>query len=361
MADRSTIEWTDSTFNPWIGCTKVSPACDHCYAEVSTPSRTRSIKWGTGKPRQRTSAENWKRPLQWNVQWLYTCRCGYRGTMHEMTTNSVHACGLKFNRVRRRVFCASLADWLDNEVPAEWLADLLHLIHLTPNLDWLLLTKRIGNWEARLTVAHQHVVKTMGGGTAEYAAHPLWELGMWIQDWIAGKAPANIWIGASVCKQTEADRDIPKLLRVPAAVRFLSIEPMLGPIDLTDITRKFDGGSDHFSALYDPDDDCADTTPYVNWVIAGGESGTNARPMHPDWPRALRDQCDAAGAPFLFKQWGEWAPDDHYTHMPKRDADIHEWFDGDLVVERSWRYGKKAAGRVLDGVTHDGYPEPNHG
>ena len=181
MAENSKIEWCDSTFNPWIGCTNVGPGCDHCYAEALMDKRWRRVQWGIGKPRERTSAANWKQPLLWEKE-------------HD-------AFALMHGR-RRRVFCASLADVFDNQAPAAWRAELFALIGLTPHLDWLLLTKRIGN------------VKQM----LEQPGMP--KDGM----------PSNVWLGATVVNQEEADRDIPKLLAVPARVRFLSIEPMLGPI-----------------------------------------------------------------------------------------------------------------------------------
>ena len=329
MSDKTNIEWADSTFNPWIGCTKISPACDHCYAAVSTPSRTLGVEWGAGKLRHRTSAANWKLPLRWNAQPFYACACGYRGTMHDMTTNAVHGCGLQFRRVRQRVFCASLADVFDNEADPKWRADLFALIEKTPNLDWLLLTKRIGN------------VATMApaswlGGPVQHGPDPTNMHGGW---------PANVWLGATICNQAEADRDVPKLLRVPAAVRFLSVEPMLGPVDLAPWV-----GAGHAGPG-------GSWCPGLRWVIAGGESGSHARPSHPEWFRSLRDQCAAAGVPFLFKQWGEWAPGDSFpSHIP---GSTYCDFDGTLKTDddRVWRVGKKAAGRRLDGVQHDGYPE----
>lgn len=364
MADNSKIEWTDATFNPWIGCTKVSPACDHCYAEVSTPSRTRSVEWGAGKPRQRTSPGNWNLPLRWNRQPFAQCSdCGWRGEWPKTDAGNRGACPAcdegALVGARRRVFCASLADWLDNEVPVEWLADLLDLIRRTPNLDWLLLTKRIGNWEARLTAAHQHVVKTMGGGTAEYRDRPLWALGMWIQDWLASKAPANVWIGATICNQAEAERDIPKLLRVPAAVRFLSIEPMLGPIDFYKASAAWSNTNHPWRG-----------TPIlhgIDWIICGGESGAKAketRMLHPEWARVLRDQCARGGVAFLFKQWGNWYPIDAWQPWDRSPQDAIR-VDGSKIDPEEWHddgqrfkfIDKKLAGRQLDGIEHNGYPK----
>lgn len=316
MAEATGIEWCDSTFNPWIGCTKVSPACDHCYAERQDEFR----KWtpeGWGGPRKRTSAANWRHPLQWweREHELFYARHGRR----------------------RRVFCASLADVFDNQVPTDWRRDLFALIEQTPNLDWLLLTKRIGNAEAMLNEC---------------------AFGRWNE----GPLP-NIWLGATVCNQEEADRDTPKLLAVPAHVRFLSIEPMLGPIDLTQINKDRVWTIDALRGDYcrEWDDDmgfhdieCIENVRRLDWVIAGGESGPQARPSHPDWFRSLRDQCALAGVPFLFKQWGEWGPphggfarDSHRWPIEPGEKPGGVW---------SYRLGKKATGRLLDGKTHDGFP-----
>ena len=292
----SSIEWTDHTFSPWLGCTKVSPACDHCYAEALMDTRMHRVTWGAGQPRKRTSAANWREPQKWNRE------CERTGT-------------------RARVFCASLADVFDNEVPAEWRRDLFNLILSTPHLTWLLLTKRIGNWKARMNCA-------LGSSRLP-------------ERWLNGHPPPNVWLGATICNQAEADRDVPKLLAAPAAKRFLSIEPMLGPVDLMPM---FEHRADAYN----------DTG--VDWIICGGESGPHARPMHPDWPRSLRDQCAAAGVPFLFKQWGEWRPPCHGAancFFPPGDPLVRT---DDSVHKTMLRVGKHSAGRLLDGVEHNGVP-----
>ena len=145
MSAATRIEWADSTFNPWIGCTKISPGCDHCYAERQMDQRLGRVRWGAGQPRQRTSAAYWRQPELWNAEadrFRECGACGWRGQIE------IGASPVPF--ARRRVFCASLADVFDNEVPLKWLMDLLDLIRRTPNLDWLLLTKRIGNVTTRL-------------------------------------------------------------------------------------------------------------------------------------------------------------------------------------------------------------------
>ena len=303
MAENTKIEWAHPTFNPWIGCTKVGPGCDNCYAEADFDKRKHVVKWGAGQPRKRTAPSTWALPVRWNAE---AERLG----------------------VRYRVFCASLADVFDNDVEREWRDDLATLILNTPHLDWLLVTKRIGN-----------------------AGRMLGEMFM-------DGTPDNVWLGATITSQTEADRDIPKLLEVPARVRFLSMEPLLGPVDLTDICHnRGEPTEDHLSALFDPDDDVnEDGTPfsYVDWVIVGGESGPNARPMHPQWATSLRRQCANAGVPFLFKQWGEWVPMMGYVEGVTVTGPKFTHPDGTIMG----RAGKKAAGRQINGLTYDEYPSP---
>ena len=291
MAENTKIEWADHTFNPWTGCTKVSPACDHCYAE-GWAKRSGHVKWGSGQPRRRTSDANWRMPIKWNRE---AERTG----------------------VRPRVFCASLADVFDNEVDPAWRADLFKLIADTQNLNWLLLTKRVGNV---MKMANEVAdMPRLGSHTGHLIAH----------QWRNGSPPKNVWLGATVVNQEEADRDIPKLLDVPAAKRFLSMEPLLGPVDL----RALQYGEGEIDALK-PDQWEAviaawrDTTPEwvedfedwfgvtlddglsgpmhaaLDWVIIGGESGPGARPMSPDWARSIRDQCAAAGVALFVKQMG---------------------------------------------------------
>ena len=226
MAERTGIAWTDSTFNPWIGCTKVGPGCDNCYAEALMDKRWHRVQWGSGKPRERTSAQNWKQPLLWERE-------------HE-------AFALMHGR-RRRVFCASLADVFDNEAPPPWRGELWALVRATPHLDWLILTKRIGNVRSMVPV---------------------------------DGLPPNVWLGATMVNQDEYDRDLHKLLAVDASVRFLSVEPMVGAIT---------GGA---------------ALAGLDWVIVGGESGVGARPIRREWIDGLRRECDAAGVAFFFKQWG---------------------------------------------------------
>lgn len=227
MAERSAISWTKSTFNPWIGCTKVGPGCDHCYASVSTPTRAMGIKWGAGEARKRTSISNWNQPLKWNKQAPESEFAGRKGFWP--------------------VFCASLADVFDNEVPAEWRDDLWALIKATPNLTWLLVTKRIGN-----------VAKMLPDG------------GM----------PRNVWLLITVVNQDEADRDIPKLAHIQATVRGISYEPALESVEWPE---------------------------GLDWIIIGGESdqgGMKARPFDTQWAHETIYQCRNTGAAPFVKQLG---------------------------------------------------------
>jgi protein gp37 len=300
MSQNTKIEWATHTFNPWIGCTKVSPGCANCYAEAHD-RRFGGGHWGKGVPRKRTSEANWRKPLKWD---------------RDAQEN------------RPRVFCASLADWLDDEVPIEWLADLLGLIHSTPNLDWLLLTKRPENWLHRMALAQSITVD----------GNPFPTVRKLTDKWFAGRPPANVWIGTTVEDQTRADERIPALLKIPAKVRFLSCEPLLGPVDFAK------GG-------------CAAWMGLIEWVICGGESGPNARPMHPDWARTLRDQCAAACVPFFFKQWGEWIPFGMGASYMQSFKEAKLLPNGPGAT--GWpvyRVGKKLAGRQLDGREHSEFP-----
>ncbi len=217
MGANSAIEWTTHTFNPWIGCQHVSPGCDNCYAEAKMDHRFGKVEWGPHGERKRTGKDNWRLPLRWAKQ---------------------------ADGTRPRVFCASLSDWLDNKVPKQWRLDLAALIAATPELDWLLLTKRIELFD-RLAPWSRHAV------------------------------PSNVWIGVTCENQDYFDRRYP-LLHDIKAVRFISYEPALGPLVLGKAR---------------PD-----------WIICGGESGAGARLMQPAWARSLRDECHAAGVAFFMKQ-----------------------------------------------------------
>ena len=307
MGENSNIEWTDHTWNPVRGCAEVSPGCDHCYARELAKRNPKTLGvWGSvaeGGVRVIAAEGQWHNPVTWNAcagTFMECSLCGWRGDARRSSgcCPECNAVGQEMDVVRQRVFCASLADWLDPDWPIEVLARLLKLIHETPNLDWLLLTKRPENWRARLNEA--------------YVLDKSFDL---TACWLAGCAPANVWVGTTAEDQPRADERMPHLLRIPSRVRFLSCEPMLGSIN-------FEEALDPMMAV------TADFRFHgldgIHWVICGGESGPKARPMHPDWARSLRDQCTASGVPFFFKQWGGT--------------------------------NKKAAGRELDGRTWDEVP-----
>lgn len=310
----SHISWTNHTFNPWIGCTKVSPGCTHCYAETRDERFHRGIHWGKGATRVRTSTHNWNDPVRWNKE--------------------AAASG-----IRPRVFCASLGDWLDDEIDIGWLADLLRLIRATPNLDWLLLTKRPQLWQNRLVRAKLHIQEAGGHDT-----HPD---ALWILDWLTGHPPANVWVGTTVEDQERGNERVPALLSIPAVIRFLSCEPLLGPVDL----HKTDSGMG--SDVYWHD--------HIHWVIVGGESGVNARPMDLEWACALRDQCIQAKVAFHFKQWGEWCPRSQIGLDHPKDFD--QIVDGKLnqhdsqLMAFNTKIGKVIAGRRLFDRVWDEIPK----
>ena len=249
MGDSTKIEWCDATFNPWIGCTKVGPGCDNCYAENLMDTRFNRVQWGPGQPRQRTTDANWRKPFAWDRQAAAEGR-------------------------RYRVFCAS--------VPVRWRCDLFDVIRQTPNLDWLLLTKRIGNASSMIAEACRHA------NVYQYGK----ELWRWLHDW-RYFAPSNVWLGATIVNQAEADRDIRTLLVTRARVRFLSCEPLLGHVDLSN------GLNFDFQERR------------IDWVIVGGESGAHARPMSQAWAESLRRQCAERYIAFFMKQgsqanWPHW-------------------------------------------------------
>lgn len=317
MADTTKIEWTDYTVNFWEGCQKFGPGCDNCYAEARDMRFTGGSHWGAEAPRR----------------WV-------KGGIAKLRKINRNAEAFKSkNGHWPNVFCSSFSDVFDNAVDPTWHTTAFYELEAAYDTRPQLLTKRIGNVEKMVPVS--------------------WTQGCW---------PQHIGLMITIVNQAEADRDIPKLLALKAKLGIpwvgLSMEPLLGPVDLTDYcnghyfsnwlagTRWHEGpGLNKFEH----------GQPKLDWIIVGGESGRRARPMHPDWVRSLRDQCQAAGTAFFFKQWGEWGPDVFVTN---NDPDI--WLSPDgttidggaLEVSASdcqkpvclvVRHGKKAAGRLLDG------------
>lgn len=263
MGKSSSIEWTDHTFNPWWGCVKVSPGCVHCYAETWAKRYGNNI-WGNKMPRKIFGESHWREPLKWNEQ------------------------ALRENR-RMRVFCASMADvFEDNSTIEPERQKLWKLIESTPNLDWLLLTKRPENMQL---------------------------FAPWKTQW-----PFNVWAMTSVENQAMVNQRLPYITQVPAHVIGLSIEPLIGPVNLSPWLDK------------------------VKWVIVGGESGPGARPMHPSWVIKVHEDCAKAGVAFFFKQWGQFLPS------------INEVDESIPCSTFMINVGKKKAGRQLNGTTWNQFP-----
>lgn len=271
MAKNTKLEWVHHTFNPWWGCEKVSQACKHCYAETWA-KRVGSKVWGAASERRFFSDQHWRQPLIWNRE---AERSGQR----------------------YRVFCASMADVFEDrrdlDQPRRRLAE---LIAATPCLDWLLLTKRYDKITQLMPWKH----------------------------W-----PDNVWLGLTVENQAWAEIRLPVLANIPAKIRFLSCEPLLGPLDLS-----------------------AWLGQSIDWIVTGGESGANARPSHPQWFRSLRDQCETHGVAFHFRQWGHWSPET--PAPPTRQKQFH--FAGSDPRQIMWAVGVHRSGRLLDGRTWDQLP-----
>jgi len=306
MGEQTAIEWTDHTFNPWWGCQKISPACANCYAEgVGARFGGGERLWGRDHGIRTFGDEHWNDPIRWN--------------------RKAEKAG-----VSAKVFCGSMCDVF--EARADLVAHrnrLWRLIGATPHLTWLLLTKRPELAQVKVPAR-------------------------WLPSW-NGEWPSNVWIGTTVEDQQRADERIPHLLRIPAPVRFLSCEPLLGPVDLgywleildncscgwrgeeqdhdecpecggTLITTtgqeqsdRFHSGERYATAQGERD---VDGWEPISWVIAGGESGPRSRPSHPEWFRSLRDQCTAAGVPFFLKQMNIGGT---LTKMPALDG--RQWME----------------------------------
>ena len=346
MSDKTGIEWTDATWNPVTGCSKVSQGCKHCYAE-----------------------RDWAR-LSANSATKYAGR--------DFTDVATHADSLPLPcrwTKPGRIFVNSMSDLFHEAVPFEFIAAVFGVMAGASWHSFQVLTKRpqrmldffawLDAHPERAEFDSVSLHEKYPGADwrpflcADLASRVLPEQGDGLRVAIDGAWPLpNVWLGVSVEDQAAADERVPLLLKAPAAVRFLSVEPMLGPISFEGMFANPTRVNDGTNAL-----------EALDWIIVGGESGPRARPMHPHWARDLRDQCAAAGVPFLFKQWGEWAPHQptpgfdeggalrngtvRYIEGDGRQPDGH-FRRGDAAVRR---IGKKAAGRLLDGVEHNGYPE----
>ena len=374
MADGTKIEWADATVNAINGCTVTSPGCTNCYAMRLAGTRMKSHPTREGLTSESKAGPVWNgevrlhgpallQPLAWKKP--------------------------------RRIFWNAHGDTFHYAVPDEWIDRVFAVAALTPQHTHMILTKRSKRMREYFAGLHRD-------GLIWMAMCAIAEIYTELQGVRCPALPLdNVWLGVSVEDQTRADERIPDLLTTPAAVRFLSCEPLLGPLDLHNVKapRFEDEPQDsleidwRFDALEVGDHywfDCGDgfndggDGPYrearVDWVIAGGESGPGARPMHPDWVRSLRDQCatatlhgDEAPVPFHFKHWGEWHPSNMHEDcilkgiMAFRSDYSQEWRPSDALgwsFNKDWqgmcRIGKKQAGRLLDGVEHNGMPQVPH-
>lgn len=299
------IEWTQQTWNPIVGCSVVSPGCTNCYAMKAA--------WKLGK--------NGRTP---QYHGLTDCSKGgavWNGKV-AMASDKALTAPLR-RRTPTTYFVNSMGDLFAEGVSDDWIDRVFAIMALCPRHTFQVLTKRPERAKAYLTcsdnwrsaAAYAYCWAATGRYATPDAVSLLWPL-------------PNVWLGVSAEDQTRADERIPHLLATPAAMRFVSAEPLLGPIDLT-----------RWSGLED------DSNFGLDWVIVGGESGAKARPMHHDWARGIRDQCTAAGVPFFFKQWGEWVDLAARDTTSPAPSELHIWPDETV----SARVGKKAAGRALDG------------
>jgi protein gp37 len=337
MADNTKIEWTDATWNPITGCQIVSDGCKNCYAMQLAGTRLAHTPSRTGLTRKNAAGKHiWTGETRFN-----------RETLDQP---------LRWKRPRRIFVCAH-GDLFAESVPTDWIDQVFAIMALAPQHTFQVLTKRpermreyLAPYDARRANGLGQAVIDLGyDGPLEALSWPL----------------PNVWLGVSVEDQATADARIPHLLATPAAIRWISAEPLLGPVDVRQMiystnTRacSLDALSGHFSPM--PIEHLAHRSAYarvpdpiaaLDWVVVGGESGPGARPMHPDWARSLRDQCAAAGVPYFFKQWGEWVP-----------AFVRDLTHLDRITPKSFganmeRAGKARAGRTLDGITHDAWPE----
>lgn len=352
MADGTLIEWTDATWNPVTGCSVVSPGCTNCYAMRLAGTRLKHHPSRTGLTADSKSGPVWNGQVRLNRQELHK--------------------PAEWKRPRRIFVCAH-GDLFAEQVPDDWILDVLTVIASNPHHHFQVLTKRAERM--RDFMIRKDLLEDIYANWSGFSGSPR-EVWSWPLH--------NLWLGVSVEDQRRVRERIPELLDTPAAVRWISAEPLLGPLDLTNVT----GGTSDSAVLardtltgnfWRPGKGIVsrDTDGRrLDWVVAGGESGRGARPMHPDWARSLRDQCATAGVPFFFKQWGEWCPAtaDYGVsgHCMPETGDKFTWIGWDgktknpsahgLVdpVMAIARMGKKQSGRLLDRVEHTCYPEVRH-
>lgn len=358
MADGTHIEWTEATWNPITGCSVVSPGCTNCYAMKLAGTRLAHHPSRAGLTQDSKAGPVWTGEVRFNEEWLDQ--------------------PLRWTKPRMIFVCAH-GDLFHESVPDAWIDRIFAVMALCPQHTFQVLTKRsarMREYFSRSNLPHGRI-ENVWLATSEFATTPALKQ-MICNDLTWGKMHdrwplPNVWLGVSVEDQQRADERIPDLLATPAAVRWISAEPLLGPVDLVSPFYAHSTGYQMQGYLRDEaeHDDFRYWAEKLDWVVVGGESGPGARPMHPDWARSLRDQCVAAGVPFFFKQWGQWAPIgwEHASSkhlvtadgfvVPKALADMKRNRYGHGLIEVA-KVGKKRAGRLLDGALHDEMPEVPH-
>ncbi|MGV1913586.1 phage Gp37/Gp68 family protein [Agrobacterium vitis] len=381
MADNTKIEWTDATWNPITGCSIVSPGCTNCYAMKLAGTRLQHHPSRVGLTKDSKAGPVWTGEVRFNPEWL----------TQPLTWKKP-----------RMIFVCAHGDLFAEGVPDEWIDQVFAVMALAPHHTFQVLTKRpermreyLYGDSARQRIAWAEAAKIMNIHAPHWRDEDIHGANRSLAISAGQEWPLpNVWLGVSVEDQPRAEQRIPILLDTPAAIRWISAEPLLGGLDLRKLpsvifaaninaltgTLRWDGGPTETGG------------PRLDWVVAGGESGRNARPMHPDWARSLRDQCAAAGVPFLFKQWGEWHTAAYrmtdgepvfrqFTTFDQWVNKASTWINGGVCLDRTGRrlkiggdfmrardkgtfpltimhrVGKKSAGRVLDGVEHNGFPE----
>jgi protein gp37 len=296
MSEKTNISWCDSTVNFFSGCTKISAGCLNCYAEArdNRHMQEKVSHWGKGAPRLKHKGAV-KDALALNRKPWICDLCGHASASNRRDNGSClnSECDYHKGKMgsfhRRRIFSLSLGDWLDEEAPIEWLAEMLDTVRQCDQVNWLLLTKRPENWHQLVNNAALSFVKQHDDSVSRPFVN-------WIYDWQKGMPPQNIWLGTSTENQERADKRIRELLQIPAAVRFLSVEPMLGPIRFNPVTLGWNE---------------------IHWMIFGGESGKGARPCNVEWIRDGVEQCKAAGVAAFVKQLGAEPVEDGFEHSPE--------------------------------------------
>jgi protein gp37 len=331
MSDETAIEWTDATWNVITGCSMVSAGCHNCYAMKLAGGRLKHHPSRKGLTKKTKQGPVWTGDVRFNDDWLDQPQ--------------------RWGRPRRVFVCAH-GDLFHENVESTWLYDIFAVMALSRRHIFQVLTKRPSSMKCWIEgVSQERLLRRMlalaKDGDEVFDPSDRWPL-------------PNVWLGTTVENQSAADERIPHLLKCPAAVRFLSCEPLLSRVDLTRVEPASANGGAFINCLSGEGIVPGKVIPYlgVDWVIAGGESGPGARPMHPDWARSLRDQCADAGVPFFFKQWGEWreeTPEDAHIRLAARDV-IEARPRWPKTATKIIRVGKKAAGRLLDGVEHSEMP-----